>query len=186
MRASCGSSPGEPAVSLQAISSAAFACRSHPCNANASPPCCRHPPRQTSRRGVAYRASLLAYKVAGACGASAGAVNTSATLDAIRAATQAGADVLALAYGDFRAGAYVDGRYAAALVAAMQQGAAVAIAAGNDGYAGPWLTEGAVAAPGVISAAAAVVIGNLSGVQLGFSERLQLPGGGAATSMLRK
>jgi len=91
-------------------------------------PCCR--------RGVAYGANLLAYKASGSCQDSAGIVSTNASVRAIRKAAADGADVLNLSYGDVRSGAYVDPEYAAALVAAMQQGALVTIASGNDGWYG--------------------------------------------------
>jgi subtilisin family serine protease len=87
------------------------------------------------RRGVAYKAQILAYKVAGSCKA-AGSVSTNATLAAIQKASDDGADVLNLSYGDFRSGSYTDMRYANALGSAMQRGALVAIASGNDGAFG--------------------------------------------------
>eukprot|EP00775_Hariotina_reticulata_P008886 gene8886-9064_t len=128
-------------------------------------------------RGVAYGANLLAYKVSGRCQDYGGTVSTNATFKAIRKAAADGADVLNLSYGDVRSGAYADPKYAAALVAAMQQGAVVTIASGNDGWYGPWLTEGAVAAPGVISTAAVEVSVNVSGVALEFNKPLSIPGG---------
>jgi subtilisin family serine protease len=87
------------------------------------------------RRGVAYKAQILAYKVAGSCKVT-GSVSTNATLAAIQEASDDGADVLNLSYGDFRSGSYTDMRYANALGKAMQKGALVAIASGNDGAFG--------------------------------------------------
>jgi subtilisin family serine protease len=65
-----------------------------------------------------------------------GSVSTNATLAAIKKASEDGADVLNLSYGDFRSGSYTDVRYANALGSAMQRGALVAIASGNDGVFG--------------------------------------------------
>jgi subtilisin family serine protease len=65
-----------------------------------------------------------------------GSVSTNATLAAIKKASEDGADVLNLSYGDFRSGSYTDMRYANALGSAMQRGALVAIASGNDGVFG--------------------------------------------------
>lgn len=93
------------------------------------------------RRGVAYKASILAYKVSGSC-TGHGSVSTNATLSAIRQAADAEADVLNISYGDFRSGGYTDKRYAAALGAAMDKGALVAIASGNDGVYGALLNAG--------------------------------------------
>ncbi|WIA35656.1 hypothetical protein OEZ86_004068 [Tetradesmus obliquus] len=131
-------------------------------------------------RGVAYKAQILAYKVSGSCKAQ-GSVSTNATLAAIRKASEDGADVLNLSYGDFRSGSYTDMRYANALGSAMQRGALVAIASGNDGAFGPWFTEGGVAARGVLSSAAVDVNIQMSNVALKMEPPLLINGSKKAT-----
>lgn len=134
----------------------------------------RPPVVPARRRGVAYAAGILAYKVTGACLDAPGAVSTNATLSAIRKAADAGADVINLSWGDFRAGGYADASYAAALTYAERKGSLVAVAAGNNGLMGPFFVEGGVSADDVLNVASVDVIVNVSSSRLQFNMPLNV------------
>lgn len=136
--------------------------RPPPVNTRACPNACRH--------GVAPGASILAYDIgASPCQetAAAGLIASAAALDAVRTATADGADVVNLSFGPgFGGPSYPDAELAAALTGIMHAGGLAVITSGNDGAVGPFATEAAVAAPGVISVASVATTLPLPGPQL--------------------
>lgn len=134
---------------------------------------------------MAYAADILAYKVTTGCKYRAGTVSTTATLQALKRAIQNKADVINLSWGDFRGGGYPNSNFTSVLTSAMQQGALVSMAAGNDGIMGPFFTEAGIAVPDVLSVASVDVWVNFTEVSL----RLDVPvtvGGKTRTNTLGK
>lgn len=141
-----------------------------------------------TRRGVAYRSWINAYKVIrGNCNKTDEQASDGAALPAIRAAARDGSDVINLSFGSsFGQSPFVSREYYAAMNTAMRNGSMVVLAGGNDGLIGPWVTDGQLSVSGVISVASAAAKLELPAPLLELSQALRLQNSKPAQASLRE